>query len=478
MIIFIGFFIFGDIMQREKLGSRLGFILLSAGCAIGVGNVWKFPWMVGENGGGIFVLIYFIFLLLLGLPILIMEFSLGRASQASPVMLYQKLEKKGQKWHLHGYATLIANIMLVMFYTSVTGWVLYYFIQFVSGNMTGISDAASQNLFPDMLSAPLVNVGFVAIVVLLGFLILSFGLQNGVEKVTKYMMIVLILLMVVIAINGFTLSGAKEGLTFYLKPDFSKISGNVIVAAMNQAFFTLSLGIGSMAIFGSYIGKERSLAGESINIVVLDTFVAVMSGLIIFPACFTFNVEPAKGPELLFVAMAKVFNNMDGGRIWGSIFFLFMFFAAMSTIIAIFQNILACVIEITSWKRIKACIICALAVFILSVPCALGFNVLSDITPFTSDSSIMDLEDFIVSNIMLPIGALCYVLFCVSKRGWGFDNFINEANAGKGLKLKSWMKPYLTYVLPAVIIFVFIIGILNFEFSDGFTIMNWLKSIL
>lgn len=465
-------------MQREKLGSRLGFILLSAGCAIGVGNVWKFPWMAGENGGGIFVLIYFIFLLLLGLPILIMEFSLGRASQASPVMLYQKLEKKGQKWHLHGYATLAANFLLVMFYTSVTGWVLYYFIQFISGNMTGISDAASQDLFPNMLSSPLVNVAFVAIIVLLGFLILSFGLQNGVEKVTKYMMIVLILLMVVIAINGFTLSGAKEGLSFYLKPDFNKISGNVIVAAMNQAFFTLSLGIGSMAIFGSYIGKERSLAGESINIVVLDTFVAIMSGLIIFPACFTFDVEPTKGPELLFVAMAKVFNNMEGGRIWGSIFFLFMFFAAMSTIIAIFQNILACVIEITSWKRIKACIICALAVFILSVPCALGFNVLSDINPFTSSSTIMDLEDFIVSNIMLPLGALCYVLFCVSKRGWGFDNFMNEANTGKGLKLKNWMRPYLTYVLPAVIIFVFIIGILNFEFSDGFTLMNWLKSLM
>lgn len=464
-------------MQREKLGSRLGFILLSAGCAIGVGNVWKFPWMVGENGGGIFVLLYVIFLLLLGFPILIMEFSLGRASQASPVRLYQKLEKKGQKWHLHGYAALSANFLLVMFYTSVAGWVLYYFINFLMGNMTGISNEASNSLFSDMLSSPAISVGFVAIIVLLGFLILSFGLQKGVEQVTKYMMIILILLMIVIAVNGFTLSGAKEGLAFYLKPNFSKINGNVIVAAMNQAFFTLSLGIGSMAIFGSYIGKERSLAGESINILILDTFVAVMSGLIIFPACFTFDVAPTKGPELLFVAMANVFNNMEGGRLWGSIFFLFMFFAAMSTIIAVFQNILACVIEITSWKRIKACIICGLVVFLLSIPCALGFNILSNITPFTSGSSILDLEDFLVTNIMLPIGALCFVLFCVSKKGWGFDNFLKEANEGKGIKLKRWMRPYLTYVLPAVIIFVFIVGILNFEFSDNFTIIGWLKSL-
>ena len=465
-------------MQREKLGSRLGFILLSAGCAIGVGNVWKFPWMVGENGGGIFVLIYFAFLLLLGFPILIMEFSLGRASQASPVRLYQKLEKKGQKWHIHGYGALIANVLLVMFYTSVSGWILYYFINFLMGNMTGISEIASKNLFSDMISNPIVSVGFVAIIVLLGFLILSFGLQNGVEKVTKYMMIALVLLMIVMAVNSFTLSGAKAGLTFYLKPDFGKINGGVVVAAMNQAFFTLSLGIGSMAIFGSYIGKERSLAGESINVLVLDTFVAIMSGLIIFPACFTFDVEPTKGPELLFGAMANVFNNMNGGRWWGSLFFLFMFFAAMSTIIAVFQNILACVSEITSWKRGKTCIICGISIFVLSLPCALGFNILSDITPFTSGSSILDLEDFLVSNIMLPLGALCYVLFCVSKYGWGFDNFLNEANTGKGLKLKSWTRYYLKFVLPVIIIFVFIVGILNFEFADNFTIIGWLKTII
>ena len=465
-------------MEREKLGSRLGFILLSAGCAIGVGNVWKFPWMAGQYGGGAFVLIYLIFLVVLGLPVMTMEFSLGRASQSSPVMLYQKLQKPGQKWHLHGYAALIANFLLMMFYSSVTGWILYYFVSFISGNMTGITNEQSQSLFGSMLSSPAVTVGFMAIVVVLGFLILSVGLQNGVERVTKYMMILLLLLMVVLAVNSFTLPGAKEGLTFYLKPDLSKIDGNVIVGAMNQAFFTLSLGIGSMAIFGSYIGKERSLMGESKNILILDTFVAIVAGLIIFPACFTFDVEPGAGPSLLFVAMAKVFNNMSGGRWWGSLFFMFMFFAAMSTIIAVCENILACVRELTGWGRKKACVICGLTVLILSVPCALGFNLWSGFVPFASGSSVLDLEDFLVSNCLLPLGALCYVLFCVTKKGWGFKSFMEEANTGEGMKVKKWMKPYMTFVLPAIIIFVFIIGIINFEFADGFTILNWIKGLV
>ena len=463
--------------QRDRLGSRLGFILLSAGCAIGVGNVWKFPWMAGEYGGGAFVLIYLFFLFLLGLPVMVMEFSLGRASQASPVRLYQKLEKPGQKWHLHGYGALAANVLLVMFYTSVAGWILYYFISFLKGDMTGVSDEASAKLFDNMLSSPQITVGFMAIVVVLGFVILSFGVQKGVERVTKYMMIVLLALMVVLAINSFTLEGAKEGLTFYLKPDLRKLNGEVVVGAMNQAFFTLSLGAGSMAIFGSYIGKERSLMGESVNILLLDTFVAITAGLIIFPACFTFDVEPTSGPKLLFVAMAKVFNNMAGGRIWGSFFFLFMFFAAMSTVIAVFENILACVMELTNWKRIKTCIVLCVAILILAAPCALGFNLWSEFTPFTSTSSVLDLEDFLVSNILLPVGSICYVLFCVSKKGWGFDNFFNEANTGKGLKLKRWMKPYMTYVLPTVIIFIFIVGIITFEFSDGFTIFGFVKSL-
>lgn len=464
-------------MERERLGSRLGFILLSAGCAIGVGNVWKFPWMAGQYGGGAFVVVYLLFLLVLGLPVMTMEFSLGRASQSSPVRLYQKLQKPNQKWHLHGYAALAGNVLLMMFYTSVTGWILHYFVKFLAGDMTEITNEESANMFGNMLSDPAIMLGFMAIVVVLGFLILSFGLQNGVERVTKYMMLALLFLMIVLAVHSFTLDGAKEGLTFYLKPDLSKIDGNVIVGAMNQAFFTLSLGIGSMAIFGSYIGKERSLMGESLNILLLDTFVAITAGLIIFPACFTFDVEPGSGPSLLFVAMAKVFNNMAGGRWWGALFFLFMFFAAMSTIIAVFQNILACVQEMTGWKRAKTCAVCGVSILALSVPCALGYNLWSDFTPFSSSSAVLDLEDFLVSNCLLPIGAICYVLFCVKKNAWGFDNFMAEANSGKGLKVKRWMKPYMTYVLPLIIGVVFVMGILTFEFSDGFTILGWIKQL-
>ncbi len=464
-------------MSRERFGSRLGFILLSAGCAIGVGNVWKFPWMAGQYGGGAFVLIYLLFLVILGLPVMVVEFSLGRASQASPVKLYQKLEKPGQKWHLHGYVALVANFLLMMFYTSVTGWILHYFTSFLSGRMTGITDEASSKLFGNMMGDPAITVGFMAIVVVLGFLVLSFGLQKGVERVTKVMMIALLLLMIVLMINSFTLPGAKEGLTFYLMPDLSKINGNVIVGAMNQAFFTLSLGIGSMAIFGSYIGKERSLMGESINILVLDTFVAIMAGLIIFPACFTFDVPATSGPSLLFESMARVFNNMAGGRWWGTLFFLFMFFAAMTTIVAVFENILACVRELTGWGRVKACIICGVVVLVLSVPCALGYNLWSDFVPFAKGSAVLDLEDFLVSNCALPLGALCYLLFCVSKKGWGFDNFFEEANAGKGLKLKRWMRPYLTYVLPLIIIALFIVGIVTFRFADDFTVWDWLKGL-
>jgi len=461
-------------MERERLGSRLGFILLSAGCAIGVGNVWKFPYMAGQYGGGAFVLIYLLFLAILGLPIMVVEFSLGRASQASPVKLYQKLEKPGQKWHLHGYAALVANCLLMMFYTSVTGWILYYFVSFLRGTMTGISNEASGNLFGTMQSNTAVMVGYMVIVVVLGFVILSFGLQKGVERVTKYMMLALFALMITLAIHSFTLDGAKEGLTFYLKPDVSKIDGNVIVGAMNQAFFTLSLGIGSMAIFGSYIGKERSLMGESINILILDTFVAITAGLIIFPACYTYNIEPGAGPSLLFEAMASVFNNMNGGRWWGTLFFLFMFFAAMSTIIAVFENILACVRELFGWNRVKACVICGIVILVLSIPCALGFNIWSSFKPFNSGSSILDLEDFIVSYCCLPLGALCYLLFSVTKFGWGFDNFFAEANAGKGLKLKRWMRPYMTYVLPVIIVAIFVIGILNFEFADNFTLWDYI----
>lgn len=465
-------------MEREKLGSRLGFILLSAGCAIGCGNVWKFPWMCGQYGGGAFVLLYLLFLVILGLPVMIMEFSVGRASQSSVIKGYQQLEKPGQKWHYHGTAAFIGNILLMMFYTSVAGWILYYFISFLKGDMTGISNAESSQLFGNMLSNVPVMVGYMAIVVIMGFAILCFSLQKGLERITKYMMVLMLVLMVILAIRGFWLEGAKEGLAFYLKPDVSKIDGNVVVGAMNQSFFTLSLGIGSMAIFGSYIGKDRSLLGESINILVLDTFVAIVAGLVIFPACFTFDVEAGAGPSLLFQSMAKVFNNMSGGRIWGSLFFLFMFFAAMSTVLAVFENILACVREISGWKRIKACIICCVAMLVLALPCALGYNVFSNFHPFNSNTNVLDLEDFIVSNCLLPLGSLVYILFCTSRKGWGFDNFLAEANTGKGLKVGRWLRPYMTYVLPLIIVFVFIMGIITFNFADNFTILDWIKGLI
>ena len=465
-------------MEREKLGSRLGFILLSAGCAIGCGNVWKFPWMCGQYGGGAFVLIYLLFLVVLGLPVMVMEFSVGRASQASVIKGYQNLEKPKQKWHYHGTAAFIGNLLLMMFYTSVAGWILYYFISFVKGDMTGITNDASSQLFGNMLSNVPVMVGSMAIVVILGFVILSFSLQKGLERVTKYMMVLMLALMVILAIRGFSLEGAKEGLSFYLKPNISAINGNVIVGAMNQAFFTLSLGIGSMAIFGSYIGKDRTLMGESINILLLDTFVAIVAGLIIFPACFTFDVEASAGPSLLFVAMANVFNNMVGGRVWGSLFFLFMFFAAMSTVLAVFENILACVREITKWNRIKACIVCCLVMIVLSLPCALGYNVFRNFHPFNSNTNVLDLEDFIVSNCLLPLGSLVYILFCTSKKGWGFDNFINEANTGQGPRVSRALRPYFTYVLPLIIVFVFIMGIISYEFADNFTILGWIKELI
>ena len=442
--------------ERERLSSRLGFILLSAGCAIGCGNVWKFPWMAGQYGGGGFVLIYALCLLVLGLPVMVMEFSLGRASQASPVKMYQRLEKPGQKWHAHGYLALLGNICLMSFYTVVTGWMFYYFFKFVMGQSAGLG-------FVSMSTNPTVNMISMAIVVVLGFFILSFNLQGGLERVTKYMMVALLVLMIVLAINSCSLSGAAEGLKFYLLPDLSKINANVVVGAMNQAFFTLSLGIGSMAIFGSYIGKERSLLGESVNIILLDTFVAITAGLIIFPACTTYNLEVGAGPGLLFDTMATVFNNMNGGRLWGSVFFLFMVFAAMSTILAVFENILACVRELTGWSRPKGSVICGIGIFLTSITTALGFSVLSGFEPFAPGSSFLDFWDFIVSNNLLPLGSLIIALFCCNKRfGWGWENFKAEANTGKGLKVQNWMKPVFQFVVPVGILVVYIMGLVTF----------------
>ncbi len=465
-------------MEREKLGSRLGFILLSAGCAIGVGNVWKFPWMVGQYGGGIFVLIYLFFLVAMGIPVMTMEFSLGRASQKSPVKLYDELAPKNSKWKLHGWAALAGNVVLMMFYTVVTGWLLQYFIKMIKGDFNGLDSAGVSGEFGNMVSDPGMMTLFVAIVVVVGFLVLSFGVKNGLEKVTKVMMLALLAIMVVLAFNGFFLDGAAEGLKFYLVPNFDTMADaginifQVITAAMSQAFFTLSLGIGSMAIFGSYLGKDRSLMGESVNVAILDTCVALVAGLIIFPACFTYNNGNVNaGPALIFETLPNVFNHMPLGQLWGSLFFLFLSFAALSTIFAVFENILACLQDITGWSRKKICVVAGIGLFVLSIPCVLGFNLWSGFEPFAfvkPGTNVMDLEDFIVSTLLLPIGSLVFVLFCTSKKGWGWDNFVNEANTGKGLKVKPWMKTYMKYVLPVLLFIFIIISIVTFFWPDIF----------
>ncbi len=449
--------------QREKLASRLGFILLSAGCAIGIGNVWKFPYVTGLYGGGAFVLLYLFFLVIMGVPMMTVEFAVGRASQKSPFLGFKVLEKPGQKWHLQGYLALAGNYLLMMFYTIVAGWMLYYFYLTAKGEFVDTNVTAIKSTFNNMLSQPEILVGMMIIVVVAGFLICSLGVQNGVEKITKYMMIALLVLIVILAINSLTLDGGMEGLKFYLLPDFERMKdigiGATIVAAMNQSFFTLSLGIGSMAIFGSYINKKHSLMGESLRVAILDTFVAVCSGLIIFPACFAFGVNPDSGPNLIFVTLPNIFNNMSGGRLWGSLFFVFMSFAAFSTVIAVFENIISCFMDMTGWSRKKVCIVNTFLMILLSLPCALGFNLLSDFQPFGANTSVQDLEDFIVSNIFLPLGSLIYLLFAVTRYGWGWKNFMSEANEGKGLKIANWMRYYMTFVLPVIIIVIFIIGI-------------------
>ena len=443
--------------NRERLGSRLGFILLSAGCAIGCGNVWKFPWMTGQFGGGGFVLVYIICLLVLGLPVMIMEFAMGRASQASPIGMYQALEKKGSKWHIHGWFALLGNVALMAFYTVVTGWMIYYFWMFLTGRSADLT-------FVGMITNAGVNVIFLAIAVVVGFAILSFNLQGGLERVTKYLMVALLVLMIVLAVRSATLPNAAEGLKFYLVPDFSKINGSVIVGAMNQAFFTLSLGIGSMAIFGSYIGKERSLMGESVNVIILDTVVAIVAGLIIFPACSSYGVEVGAGPALLFNTMATVFNNMAGGRWWGTLFFLFMVFAALSTELAVFENILAMVREKTGWSRPKGSVVCGVVIFLLALTTALGYSAFH-FQPFADGSAWLDFWDFIVSTNLLPLGALIFALFCCNKFGWGWDKFVAEANAGKGMKVRQWMKPIFRYVVPIVVAFLYVYGLVTFAWK-------------
>ena len=450
--------------EREQFKSRIGFILLSAGCAIGIGNVWRFPYVVGENGGGIFVLFYLFFLLLIGVPILSMEFSVGRASKKSVVKSFQALEKTNQKWHLHGYMSLVGNICLMIFYTTVSGWMLKYFYNFLTGQFNGLTTADVQNVFSQVLASPSTNVFWMIIVVAIGMFVCSKGLQNGVERITKVMMTGLLGLIVLLAIHGLLLDGGMAGVKFYLYPDFQKNSEiglmKVIVSAMNQAFFTLSIGIGSMAIFGSYLNKDQTLLKEATNVAMLDTFVAVVAGLIIFPACFSFGINPDSGPSLIFITLPNVFVSMTGGQIWGALFFLFMSFASLSTVIAVFENIIACTMELLNIERKKAVIINFVLITLLSLPCALGFNVLSNIQPLGAGSTILDLEDFIVSQLLLPLGSLVYLLFCTSKYGWGFENYQKEANIGQGMKVPNWMKFYVTIILPIVVIFVFINGII------------------
>ena len=441
--------------NRERLGSRLGFIMLSAGCAIGCGNVWKFPWMCGKFGGGSFMLVYVICLLILGLPVMVMEFSVGRAAQKSPVKMFGTLQKPGAKWGLFGYLCLIGNFALMAFYTVVTGWIIYYFVKFLTGQNAEFG-------FVSMITNPGVNVTYLFVTVACAFLILSFNLQSGLERVTKYMMVALLVLMVVLVAHSMT--GAGKGLAFYLVPDFSKIDGSVIVGAMNQAFFTLSLGIGSMAIFGSYIGKDHSLLGESVHIIALDTLVAVLAGLIMFPSCFTYGLEVTAGPSLLFDTMAEVFNNMAGGRLWGALFFLFMVFAAMSTVLSVCENILAMVRDLTGWSRSKGSLICGIVVFLSALTTALGYSVLH-FQPFAEGTAWLDFWDFIVSTNALPIGSFILALFCCNNFGWGWDNFVAEANEGKGLKVQPWMKPLFQIVVPVLIVIIYVIGLRAFPWK-------------
>ncbi len=450
-------------MARESFKSRLGFLLVSAGCAIGIGNVWKFPYVAGQNGGGVFVLFYIIFLLIMGVPVLTMELAVGRASRKSAVEAYRTLEKPKSKWHIHGWFCVLGNYLLMMYYTTVSGWMLGYFVKFATGTFDTVQTGGAGEVFNSMLANPGEMLLWMGITVFGGLLVCSFGLEKGIEKITKVMMIGLLGLIVVLAVHSCTLDGAVEGLKFYLLPDFGKAMeqgiGNVITAAMNQAFFTLSIGIASMEIFGSYMSKDNTLASESIRICGLDTFVAIMSGLIIFPACFSFNVQPDAGPPLIFVTLPEVFMNMAGGRIWGTLFFLFMTFASFSTVIAVFENIIASFIDNFGMSRIKSVIINGVILFAASVPCVLGYNIWSDITPIGT-KDILDSEDFLVSNLLLPIGCMVYLLFCVTKWGWGFDNYLAEANTGSGIRISRKLKPYFQFVLPVLILVILITGLI------------------
>lgn len=449
-------------MQREKFGSRLGFILISAGCAIGLGNVWRFPYITGKYGGAAFVLIYLVFLVLLGLPIMVMEFAVGRASQASVAMSFDRLEPLGTKWHWYKWFGMAGNYLLMMFYTTIGGWILLYVFKMAGGEFEGKNADEIAGVFGNLMEKPGLMTICMILVVAVCFGIVCMGLQKGVEKITKKMMILLLALMVILAIRSATLPGAGEGIRFYLLPDFKKAAESgmkeVIFAAMGQSFFTLSLGIGAIAIFGSYIDKKRRLTGEAVCVTVLDTCVALIAGMIIFPASFAFGIQPDSGPSLIFITLPNIFNSMSGGRIWGTLFFLCMLFAAASTIIAVFENIIAFAMDLTNCSRAKAVVVNLIAIVILSLPCVLGFNVLSGFQPLGAGSNVLDLEDFIVSNNLLPLGSLVYLLFCTSRYGWGWKKFCEEANAGEGIKFPKWTRIYVSYILPLIVLFIFVQG--------------------
>ena len=448
--------------NRERFSSRLGFILISAGCAVGLGNVWRFPYITGQYGGAAFVLVYLIFLVLLGLPIMVMEFAVGRASQKSAARSFHVLEPAGTKWHLQGYACMAGNYLLMMFYTTVGGWMAAYIFKTLTGEFKGLDSDGVAAVFNDMLARPGYMTFWMVLVVLLSFFICSLGLQKGVERITKAMMSCLFLILLILCIRSVTLPGASEGLRFYLIPDFTRFTengvGNTIFAAMGQAFFTLSLGIGAMAIFGCYIGKDHTLTGVTINICLLDTLVAFLAGLIIFPSCFAFGVDPGQGPGLVFITLPNIFNQMVGGRIFGVLFFVFMTFAAQSTIIAVFENIISFSMDLFGTSRKKTVLINGIAIILLSLPCVFGFNIWSGFQPLGAGSTIQDLEDFIVSNNLLPLGSMVYLLFCTSRYGWGWKNFLAEADTGKGVKFPAWARVYVSYILPLIVLFIFIMG--------------------
>ncbi len=459
------------IMKREGFQSRLGFLLVSAGCAVGIGNVWKFPYVTGANGGGVFVLFYLLFLIIMGVPVLTMELAVGRASRKSAVLGYRALEPAGSKWHIHGWFCVAGCCLLMMYYTTVSGWMLGYFFKFAAGSFTGLAGDAVDAVFANMQGSAGEMSAWMVITVLAGFLVCSFGLQKGLERITKVMMIGLLGLISVLAVHSLTLPGGMEGVKFYLLPDFGRAMeaglGNVVTAAMNQAFFTLSLGIAAMEVFGSYMKRDHTLTSEAVRICSLDTFVALMAGLIIFPACFSFGVEPDQGPSLIFMTLPRVFVNMAGGRLWGTLFFLFMTFASFSTVIAVFENLQANCIDNFGWSRRKSAVWNCVFILIASMPCVLGYNVWSGVH-LIGGRDVLDSEDFIVSNLLLPLGSLVYLLFCVTKYGWGYDKFLEEANAGEGLKMPRGLKAYFQFILPVLILIILLQGLVPKE---------WLKQV-